>query len=59
MLIKELVMGTKISPNSLARRKETLESLVTDNLLTPFLCLRMVETLMDISTNLKEATKLV
>jgi acylglycerol lipase len=56
---KELVMGTKISPNSLVRRKETLESIATDDLLTPFLCLRMVETLMDISMNLKEATKLV
>lgn len=52
-------MGAKISPNSLSRRKETLESIVEDELLTPFVCLRIVETLMDISTNLKEATKLV
>lgn len=54
----ELVMGAKISIHSLARRKDTLESYLYDDYLTPFLCLRVAETLMDISFSLKDLSKI-
>lgn len=54
----ELVMGAKISIHSLVRRKDTLESFINDDYLTPFLCLRVAETLMDISFSLKDLSKI-
>ena len=51
-------MGSKVSINSLTKSKETFESYHEDDLLTPFVCLRMAETLMDISFTLKAYEKI-
>lgn len=51
-------MGSKISFNSSARKKQTLEGYIEDDLFTSFVCLRMAETLMDISFTLKAYEKI-
>ena len=57
-MTQELVMGSKVSFNSLSKSKETFVSYLEDDLLTPFVCLRMAETLMDISFALKSYEKI-
>ena len=51
-------MGSKVSVNSLSRSKQTFESYLKDDLLARFVCLRMAETLMDISFTLKAYDKI-
>ena len=51
-------MGSKVSFNWLVKSHKTLQSYLEDDLLTPFVCLRMAETLMDISFALKSYEKI-